>query len=150
VASVQPTGMKAETIGSTVLAHSRSILHLLLSLQPHTSVLYIFCTRSFQAFLFLTIWLQFLSICSFKSFITSSVHLFFDRPSFLTPVRLQSATFFKPYRGKLLVCLTAIEGRMYLSSQFFAEGTITHFITILFCACVVNLLAPELLLFFKF
>jgi len=52
-----------------------------------TSIL-VFCTRLFQAFLYLTSWLQFFSFSFFKSFITSSLHLFFGRPLFLIPLKL--------------------------------------------------------------
>jgi len=50
------------------------LLHLLL-LQYNTTWVLVFCTRSFQAFLFLTIWLQFLSPVGFQTvfFLTSFV-----------------------------------------------------------------------------
>jgi hypothetical protein len=108
VTSIQPIGMKTETSGSTVWL----ILEVFFIFFWHCNPtrLFIFCTRSFRAFLFLTIWLEFLSICFCKSFITSSVHLFFGRPLFLTPIGFESVTFYKPYGGKFLVCLTASEG----------------------------------------
>ena len=58
--------------------------------------LVLFCTGSFQAFLSLTNWIQFLSFKFFISFITSFSHLFFGRPLVLIPMGFQS-----------LICLTS-------------------------------------------
>jgi hypothetical protein len=60
-----------------------------------TSIL-VFCTRLFQAFLYLTSWLQFFSFSFFKSFITSSLHLFFGRPLDLIPLQ------FNQWKSKLI------------------------------------------------
>jgi hypothetical protein len=48
----------------------------------------VICTRSFQAVLSLTMWIQFLSFSCFKSFVTSSLHLLFGRPLFLISMEL--------------------------------------------------------------
>jgi hypothetical protein len=56
----------------------------------------VFCTRSFQAFLSLVIWLQFLSFSFFKSFITSC-------PLVLTPVGFQTVFFLTSFVSSVLL-----------------------------------------------
>ena len=65
--------------------------------------LWVFCTRPFQTFPSLTIWLKFLSCSFFKSFITSSLHLFFGHPFVLTPRGIQSVTFSTSFTSTTLL-----------------------------------------------
>jgi uncharacterized membrane protein len=53
----------------------------------------VFCTSSHQAFLSLMRYVQFLTFNFFKSFSTSSFHLFFGRPLDLIPMGFHSVIF---------------------------------------------------------
>ena len=61
----------------------------------------VFCSRSLQAFLFLVIWFQFLSLSFFKSFTTSSV--FFPHPLVLNPEGFQSVNFLTSFIFSILL-----------------------------------------------
>jgi hypothetical protein len=61
---------------------------------PYRSIFLMFCTVSFHIFLSLTGCLQFLSFIFFKSFISSSLHLFFGHPLVPNPVGFQSVIFY--------------------------------------------------------
>jgi len=63
----------------------------------------VFCTRSCQVFLSLTSSIQFLSFSFFKSFITSSHHLFLGGPSVLIPMGFQSVIFLTSLISSILL-----------------------------------------------
>ena len=88
----------------------KDILHYVIQSSTSSSVTttpnwLVFCTRSLLPFLFLTISLQFISFCFFKSFITSSLHLLYDLPlALLLQVPNQSSLITRFISSILFIC----------------------------------------------